>query len=269
MNHLSRRLFVALPAIAALVTTAPLARAEEEVTWGSLKSDVFGSRGIEDANGAITLTAPYRAEDAAIVPIDIALKPGAGVAGPFKSMTLIVDENPSPVVAKFAFGEANPDMTMSVRVRVNSYSYVRVIAETMDGRLVMAKTYVKAAGGCSAPAGKDPAEALNNVGKMKFRIFADQAGSGLKEAQFQIRHPNNSGLQVDQVTHLFIPPWFVKDLTVKQGEDVLFRMEGGISISEDPTFRFSYRSTGKPFVVEAIDTEDKIYRGTFEARQGS
>ena len=50
-----------------------------------------------------------------------------------------------------------------------------------------------------------------------------------------IRHPNNSGLQMDQVTRLYVPAYFVRELRVWQGDDLVLSMDGGISISEDPT----------------------------------
>ena len=55
-----------------------------------------------------------------------------------------------------------------------------------------------------------------------------------------VRHPNNSGLQRDQVTLLYIPAHFVDELSVWQGDALLFSMVGGISISEDPNFRFDF-----------------------------
>ena len=64
---------------------------------------------------------------------------------------------------------------------------MRAIAETSDGVLHMSKSFVKAAGGCSAPAAKDPAQAQADVGKMRFRVFTT---TGRDEAQLQIPpHP--------------------------------------------------------------------------------
>ena len=126
----------------------------------------------------------------------------------------------------------------------------------------MTKAFVKAAGGCSAPAGKDPAEARANLGRMRFRVFPDEAGG---EAQLQLRHPNNSGMQMDQMTRLYTPAWFVQTLTVKQGDRLVFSMDGGISLSEDPTFRFSYRADGSKISVEARDTDGNDFRDSFEA----
>ena len=50
----------------------------------------------------ITIDAPKRAEDAAIVPVDLHFKTDAAT-GRIKAVTLIVDENPSPVAAVFTF----------------------------------------------------------------------------------------------------------------------------------------------------------------------
>jgi sulfur-oxidizing protein SoxY len=81
-----------------------------------------------------------------------------------------------------------------------------------------------------------------------------------------IRHPNNSGLQMDQVTHLYIPLFFVRELKVWQGEQLVFAMEGGISISEDPNIRFSYRPNGAAtFRAEAVDTDGHVFKGEWPA----
>ena len=59
-----------------------------------------------------------------------------------------------------------------------------------------------------------------------------------------IRHPNNSGMQMDQLTRLYIPAHYIDKVEIRQGDDTIFVMEGGISLSEDPNFRFSYARTG-------------------------
>jgi sulfur-oxidizing protein SoxY len=53
---------------------------------------------------------------------------------------------------------------------------------------------------------------------------------------------------------------------VRQGDALLFSMEAGISISEDPNFRFNYAPNGAAtFKVEARDTEGKIFRREWPA----
>ena len=131
--------------------------------------------------------------------------------------------------------------------------------------LYVVNTFVKASGGCSAPMAKNPEEAMANLGQMRFRQFAGSSAG--YEAQIMIRHPNNSGLQRDQITHLYIPLFIVRELRLWQGDQLLLEMQGGISISEDPNFRFSYRPNGAAtFRAEAIDTEGHVFRGEWPAQ---
>ncbi len=254
-------LLLPLPALADEAPIAPLAPSP---TWDEIKVDVVGDGPIADGADLFQLEAPTRAQDAAIVPIHITQKEGTAT---ITRLTLVVDENPAPVVAVFDFGPAMGPLDLETRVRVNSYSNVRAIAETADGQLHMTGRFVKAAGGCSAPASKDAAEALAALGKMKTRWFdatPSQAGAR-REAQVMLRHPNYSGLQRNQLTHLLVPARFVNLMEVRQGPDLLFRMEGGISISEDPTFRFRYTDSGggEALEVHATDTDGGVFDASF------
>jgi sulfur-oxidizing protein SoxY len=176
----------------------------------------------------------------------------------------VIDQNPAPMAAKFEIGPDARVSEISTRVRVNSYTNVHAVAELSDGKLYMVKTYVKASGGCSAPAGKNVEEAQNHLGQMKYRQFArNEQGptNGAREAQIMVGHPNNSGLQMDQITHLYVPAFFVDELHVWQDNSPVLSMEGGISISEDPNIRFTYVSNGaKTFRAEARDTSGHTFR---------
>ncbi|WP_353476481.1 quinoprotein dehydrogenase-associated SoxYZ-like carrier (plasmid) [Salipiger sp. H15] len=246
---------LACPAFAADTPGVPMI---DSPTWEELRPDVTGEAAIAPASGLFTVTAPIRAEDAATVPLHI-LQTDPSV--PIEGAIVVIDENPSPVAGEFTFSPAMAPLDFELRLRVNSYSNIRVIAETPEG-LRMDGRYVKASGGCSAPATKAGAEALAELGRMKLRLFdtgPDQtAAQSLprREAQIQIRHPNFSGLQRDQITQLFIPAHFIDHLEVWQGEEQLFAMDGGISISENPAFRFTYADNGAPaLTVRATDTE--------------
>ena len=254
---------------AGLALIQPACAAEADDAWASLANDVFKGRPIVDGAGLVGLEMPARAEDAAIVPVTMRVTLPAGDARHLKTLTLVIDGNPAPVAATFRIAEGAGISTISTRVRVDSYTDVHAVAELSDGQLYMVKTYVKASGGCAAPAAKNADEAVASLGQMKFRQFA-KAGEGPastpREAQIMIRHPNNSGLQRDQVTLLYIPPFFVNEMSVWQGDKLLFSMEGGISISEDPNFRFDFRPNGAGmFRVEAKDTDGKIYRREWPA----
>jgi sulfur-oxidizing protein SoxY len=208
---------------------------------------------------------PARAEDAAIVPVTMRVTLPPGDSRRLKTLTLVIDNNPVPVAATFTFGDSAGVSVISTRVRVNSYTEVHVVAELSDSKLYFVKTYVKASGGCSAPAAKNADEAIANLGQMKFRVFGKPSGAQ-REAQIMIRHPNNSGLQRDQVSLLYIPANFVDELHLWQGHALLFSMKAGISISEDPNFRFTYIPNGATtFKVEARDTEGKAFGSEWPA----
>ena len=85
----------------------------------------------------------------------------------------------------------------------------------------------------------------------------DGGASVPREAQVMIRHPNNSGLQRDQVTLLYIPAHFVDELAVRQGDALLFRMEGGDFDFGRPELPLHLHSQWRPrhSRVEAKDTE--------------
>jgi sulfur-oxidizing protein SoxY len=231
--------------------------------WDGLRTEVFGDREVQVGTGAVTIIAPKRAQEAGLVPVDIQIDP-AKAGGAITAITLIIDVNPAPVAAAFKLGRDSGLRHLSTRVRVNDYSYVRAIAETASGELHMAETFVKASGGCSASAGKNPDDAKISLGVMKLRQFPPQEGtpaSAKRELQLMIRHPNHSGFQMDQITRYFIPPHFVRDVTISQGGAMILKMEGGISISEDPNFRFDFiAKSGGEIVVEAIDTEGLVFR---------
>jgi sulfur-oxidizing protein SoxY len=267
------KLAILLAAGLALCASAGALRAaapEADDPWPELARDIFKGRPLLDGKGLISIEMPYRAEDAAIVPVTLRTHLRTGEAHvAVKAITLVIDQNPSPVAATFTI---DPGVTMiSTRVRVNSYTNVHAVAELSTGELFVVQTYVKASGGCSAPAAKDTQEAKANLGLMRLRQFGaspQSPSSRAREAQIMIRHPNNSGLQMDQVTHLYVPLFIVDGLRVWQGEQLVLAMDAGISISEDPNIRFAYRPNGAAkFRAEARDTEGHVFKAEWPAEQ--
>jgi sulfur-oxidizing protein SoxY len=251
-------------AIALSLPTAQRSQAvEPSDPWPDLVRDVFAGRRLADGSGLIAIDMPARAEDAGIVPVTLRATIPSGDKRVPVAFTLIIDKNPAPVAATFKVGSG---VTMiSTRVRVNDYTNVHAVAELTDGQLYVVSTFVKASGGCSAPMGKNAEEAAANLGQMRFRQFA--RSNAAYEAQVMIRHPNNSGLQRDQISHLYIPLFIVRELRLWQGDELLFEMEGGISISEDPNFRFSYQPNGSAtFRAEALDTEGHVFKDEWPAQ---
>lgn len=261
-GHRARLLCIASLVAIALGTPAASA-AETYDPWPGLVQDIFSNRPMNDGNDVIGIEMPARAEDAAIVPVTLRTKLSPGDSRRVVAITLVIDENPAPMAAKFTLAPDANVTEISTRVRVNNYTNVHAVAELSDGKLYVSKVYVKASGGCSAPAGKNVEEAKNRLGQMRYRQFtkAEQgAATSTREAQIMIGHPNNSGLQMDQVTQLYIPAFFVNELHIWQDDSPVLAMEGGISISEDPNIRFTYVSNGaRRFRAEAKDTDGHVF----------
>jgi len=207
--------------------------------WPSLKRDFFASREIVENSDFIALEAPLKAEDAALVPIKIAIRTPPGDARRVVKMSLLIDENPVPLAGVFTLGAKSEVVEIATRVRVNADTFVHLVAELSDGALVEAKRYVRAAGGCSAPSVKNFDDPDHPLGKLKFHMLPDIV-HGHREAVVMIQHPNFTGMQMDERTHDYTPARYVDHFAVYQGEDLVFSVDGGISISEDPNFRFAF-----------------------------
>ena len=88
-----------------------------------------------------------------------------------KYVTLVADENPSPVIGKFELSLKSGKPDFSTRIRIDRYTYVRAIAEMNNGEKFMVANYVKAAGGCSAPSLADMDTVMARLGKMKMKFI--------------------------------------------------------------------------------------------------
>jgi sulfur-oxidizing protein SoxY len=255
---------VALLIGATAACPTPAASTEAYDPWPGLVQDIFNNRPMGEGADVIGIEMPYRAEDAAIVPVTLRIKLAPADTRRVVAITLVIDQNPAPMAAKFELGSDARVSEISTRVRVNNYTDVHAVAELSDGKLYVVKTFVKASGGCSAPAAKNADEANSHLGRMKYRQFArttEGTADREREAQIMIGHPNNSGLQMDQVTQLYIPAFFINELKLWQDDSPVLAMEGGISISEDPNLRFTYVSDGaKVFRAEARDTAGHVFR---------
>jgi sulfur-oxidizing protein SoxY len=261
---------MAVTALVLSLGAAPSFAEGEPDPWPDLAKDIFHGAPLKDGSAFLALEAPMRAEDAAIVPVTMNVKLAAGDTRRLVALTFVIDRNPAPLVGVFKPGAAISLTSLSTRVRVDSYTNLHLVAELSDGGFYAVERFIKASGGCSAPMLKDAQEAKATMGQMKFRQFAPQpspSGELLPDehdVQVMLRHPNNSGMQMDQLSRLYIPPLFIADLKLWQGNDLIISVEGGISISEDPNFRLTYRSASTAdFRVEALDSDKHLYKSEF------
>ena len=234
--------------------------------WQDLKHAVFGERAVTDDSAMVVLDAPARAQDAALVPIAVTLRDGTAPADKVTAIYIIVDENPSPLAGTFHFGPLADPRSLRTRVRVDQYTMMHAVAETADGRLLATSRFVKAAGGCSAPSTKDPQLAAARLGKMKARLEGDAplVEGRAATVQLLISHPNNNGMQVDQLSHNFIPARFIQDIDVRYGDQLIFKVDTDISLSEDPVITFGFMPRGAgPLRVRMLDSKRTVFSQDF------
>jgi len=254
-------LWLALPGVSWAQDGDP----EASVIWQKVRADLFPAATIAAGESVIVLETPKRAEDAAIVPVAIRAKFPQSSDRYIQKLWLIIDNNPSPIAAVFQLTPESGRADIETRMRVEQYTYVRAIALTSDGKLYMVSNYVKASGGCSAPASKDAEAAKANLGKMRIRVDEALVADRPARAQVMISHPNDSGLAMDQVTRTYAVPHFVRSVEVRHNGKLIMNADVDFSISENPNFRFYFLpGSGGELDAKVIDNKDL----TFTARLG-
>jgi sulfur-oxidizing protein SoxY len=229
--------------------------------WQALQQAIFPGRSLKEGSGVIQLDAPPRALDAALVPITVAM-PGTKAV---KGVYVIIDGNPSPLAAHFTFGPKSDPRSLQMRVRVDQYTNMHAIAETQDGQLFVATKFVKAAGGCSAPAGTDDAAALQDMGRMKLHLIGDFTAGKPEQAVLMVRHPNFNGMQMNQITRYYTPPRFIRTIDATYEGSSIFHLDSDISLSTDPviTFGFLPQAKGQMKIV-VRDSKDATFDHSFD-----
>jgi len=137
--------------VAGLLATTGLFPRHASAAWNSSAFEAktiadamkaFGA-GAPTASTAVTLTAPDIAENGAVVPMGVSTTlPGV------KHMLVLVEKNPSPLVAKFDVTDA-VEANFLTRAKMGQSSDVYAVAITNDGKALFTKKEVKVTlGGC-------------------------------------------------------------------------------------------------------------------------
>lgn len=273
--HISRRFLLraALAGLAVILHAGVRANDvpdPETAIWQKLKRSLFENRPVaSDARGIVELVTPIRAEDAAVVPVAIRTRLTQRPERYVRRIYLIVDKNPSPLAAMFELTPESGRADLETRIRIEEYTHVRAVAELSDGTLFADTRFVKASGGCSAPAGKDPAAAAARVGRMRLAVDGNVSYNQPALAQLMISHPNDSGLVMDQLTRHYTPAYFVRSIRVTYAGRPILTAEVDFSISENPNFRFYFVPVGDgELKAEAVDTKELRFETTLAVRRG-
>lgn len=251
---------IALSCVAA-ITGVQTAHADDETAaraerWAELQRAIFPGKTISDGTGIIELEAPPRALDAALVPFTINLRGDKQI----KSVALVIDNNPGPLAGRFIFGPAADPHTLKVRMRVNTYTSVHAVAEDAAGNLYAVEKFVKASGGCSAPAGANTEESMRNLGQMRLKLLDEFSAGKPAQAQLMIRHPNFNGMQMDQITRMYTAAHFIRTIDISYDSQAVLRIESDIALSTDPVITFGFRpSHPGELKVEVVDSKEQKF----------
>lgn len=240
----------------------------DDPAWTDLRDALYGDQFLTEAGDLIAINAPYRSETDSRTIIGAAVKapPGKQIS----SVSVILDNNPMPVSAVIDLAEPTANFTFDVTMRVNGPTPLHIVAKTSDGQLVMAEGFVKTSGqgACAAPPGTDPKEALATLGQMQIDM-ADYGQPGITLASLDqgqrderkmildISHPSHSGMQMDQISLLYIPMRYVETINIDINGAPFAALTGSISLSENPRITLSV-----PGYASAIDVMMKDTDGT-------
>ena len=243
--------------------------------WDDIRPPAFGTRTIEDGAAFIAFQAPYRAEDQRTVPIsaEAAFKDGRKI----KSVTFIVDENPMPVAAAFRFADQRDRAALSIDIRLDHRLAGACRGRSRQRRALHDRNFVKASGAgvCAAPPAGDPVLAAATMGQMQLTdLTGPDAAAGAtrfhRSAQLDIRHPQLTGMQMNQITMLYTPMRFVDSVEVRQGDEMIFTLEGSMTLSENPRIAFDYKVNGASVIaVRTKDTNDTVWTKEFSVGSSS
>jgi sulfur-oxidizing protein SoxY len=264
-----------LSAVVVALVLSLAGRAHAGTAWDDIRAYAFGTRTIHDGQGVMTFKAPYRALDQRRVPLSVAAAFNDGRR--IKSLTLVVDEDPMPIAAVMHFDDQRTRVAVGVDIRLDHASPVHAIVEASDGTLYMSEHYVKASGlgVCAAPPAEDPVVAARTMGNMRLTDLTGSDGAAgathfERRAALDIKHPQNTGMQMNQVTMLYIPLRYVSGIEVREGDAKLFDLKGSMTLSENPHIEFDYRPNGASSLkVKVTDTSNTVWQREFAIGSGS
>ena len=264
-----RRFLHGIGALALCVIAAPAyaqgAQSEIDLWRDLLKPKYFKDRVLTAGKTIIEVRIPLRAEDAGVVPLSVDAKIPQTAARYIKNLYVFVDKNPKPLAGLFHLTPEMGRANLAMRLRINEFTPVHVVAEMNDGELYLDEGYTRASGGCSEP---PPflklKEARAHIGDMKFRMSAN-AEDDTALGQLIISHPNVTGLQLDQRTRAFIPAEYVTKVEINFNGQHILTAETDISVSEDPSFRFFFKPKhGGTIEAKMTDSNGREVSHTFK-----
>ncbi|NOT14045.1 MAG: quinoprotein dehydrogenase-associated SoxYZ-like carrier [Methylotenera sp.] len=238
-----------------------------EQNWPLIKEAFFSQRTINHTD-LMQMTAPLGAENAGQVPITLKVQNQANDA--INSIYIFIDANPIPLAATYKFAYAFNQLMLSTRVRLDSDSTIRAIAETQSGALLMATVRVNAGGGCAGAVSEDEAAVRASAGAIKFQLNSPYKLHESASATLQVKHPMYTGLQTDAKTKQTKPAFYVKNTDIQFDEISVMQIIFGVGTAENPNVKFEFdlpagllKQTVKKIEIFTQDNEGKSISKVF------
>lgn len=234
--------------------------------WSVVKEAFFPKRDIQEVD-FIKIDGPRRAESGAQVPVTFSYDKAAANGVDIKKIYVIVDANPIQLAATYHLTELLGNFNMETRIRMETDSFVRLVGESADGKLYMAKREIRAAGGCGGTVENDEARTRAEAGKIKMNVEEPVKMGTINTAVFNIRHVMRTGLQRDLVSQGFVPAFYINKTDFKYNGKPVMTVDVGVGTSENPymKFKFTPDAPGK-LEVTATDNEGKSFSHAIDVK---
>ena len=223
--------------------------------WPYLKQQVFKDRVIQEDQNFLKIDGPKRASSGAQVPVTIALSKNTHHV---KKISVFIDANPGQHAATYFLTDQSQQILINTRIRMETDSFVRAVAETENGELFMSAIPIRASGGCSGYMDVHDPELTKDLGKILIKAENNFVTS-------RIKHPNFTGLQKDLDSGGYIPEWIVKTIEFNHQGGKILAVENQISISQDPFLKFTLPTPLQGEVtITAKDTKGNQFESAIE-----
>ena len=251
-HNLIIKLFLAC--LLALINFQAHADASPDI-WPYLKQQVFKDRVIHEDQNFLKIDGPKRASSGAQVPVTIALSKNTHHV---KKISVFIDANPGQHAATYFLTDQSQQILINTRIRMETDSFVRAVAETETGELFMSAIPIRASGGCSGYMDVHDPELTKDLGKILITAENNFVTS-------RIKHPNFTGLQKDLDSGGYIPEWIVKTIEFNHQGGKILAVENQISISQDPFLKFTLPTPLQGEVtITAKDTKGNQFESAIE-----
>ena len=243
-----------LTSLLALINFQAHADASPDI-WPYLKQQVFKDRVIHEDQNFLKIDGPKRASSGAQVPVTIALSKNTHHV---KKISVFIDANPGQHAATYFLTDQSQQILINTRIRMETDSFVRAVAETENGELFMSAIPIRASGGCSGYMDVHDPELTKDLGKILIKAENNFVTS-------RIKHPNFTGLQKDLDSGGYIPEWIVKTIEFNHQGGKILAVENQISISQDPFLKFTLPTPLQGEVtITAKDTKGNQFESAIE-----